>query len=346
VTVTDIGLVGAGGMAAVYADRLADAALDGRVTAVASPTSAPSFVDEHAPGATAYGDAATLCADADVDAVAVLTPTDTHADVVETAAGHGLDVICEKPVARSLAGAERIRSAVADAGVTFMTAHVVRFFPEYAAARERVEAGAVGTPGVVRARRAFGYRGSRGWFDDPGRSGGVLVDLAVHDFDYLRWTFGEIDRVFTRHTEWRDDGRSEVSLTLVRFADGTVGHVEAWWIEVDGVPFTTAFEVAGDEGLIEFDNDVRPIARYDDDGVHVPRDPVGDDLPLARDGYARQLERFLDCVRTGRDPEVGVDEGIASLRVALAAAASAERGRPVAPGDLDVDMDLDSEVGA
>jgi predicted dehydrogenase len=334
---TEIGLIGAGGMAAVYADRLAD--LDASVTAVASPSSAPSFVDEHAPAATAYGDAATLCAEAGVDAVAVLTPTDTHAEIVETAVAHDLDVICEKPLARTLAGAERIRRAVEDAGVTFATAHVVRFFPEYATARERIEAGAIGTPGVVRARRAFGYQGDRGWFDDPGRSGGVLLDLAIHDLDYLRWTFGEVEHVFARYVDWGGDegGHSEVALTLVRFTSGAVGHVEAWWIEVPGVPFTTAFEVAGDEGHIEFDNDVRPLVRYDDEGAHVPRDPVGHDLPLGRDGYARQLEDFLGAVRTGGDPAVGVEEGIASLRVGLAAVESAERGVPVSPAALEVE---------
>lgn len=330
-----IGLIGAGGMAGVYADRIAD--VDGAaVTAVASPNTAESFVDDHAPSAAAYADAEALCASDDVDAVAILTPTHTHAELIEVAAGHDVDVLCEKPLARTMEGARAIADVVEEAGITFMTAHVVRFFPEYAEAKERVDAGDVGDPGVVRARRAFGFPGDRGWFDDVEKSGGALLDLAVHDFDYLRWVFGEVERVFTRRVNWEREGRSEVALTTLRFESGVVGHVEAYTVEVPSVPFTTSFEIAGFEGLIEFDlDDVQPIKQYDTESVHVPRDPVGDDLPLRRDGYRRQLEHFIECVQSGQEPSIGVEEGAASMRLSLAAIESAKHGAPVTPEEVD-----------
>lgn len=330
-----IGLIGAGGMAGVYADRIAD--VDGAaVTAVASPNTAESFVDDHAPSAVAYADAGALCASDDVDAVAILTPTHTHAELVEVAARHDVDVLCEKPLARTVEGARAIGDVVEEAGITFMTAHVVRFFPEYAEAKERVDAGDVGEPSVVRTRRAFGFPGDRGWFDDVEKSGGALLDLAVHDFDYLRWVFGEVERVFTRRVDWEREGRSEVALTTLRFESGVVGHVEVDTVEVPSVPFTTSFEIAGSEGLIEFDlDDVQPIKQYGTESVHVPRDPVGDNLPLHRDGYRRQLEHFVECVQSGQEPSVGVKEGAASMRLSLAAIESAERGTPVAPEEVD-----------
>jgi predicted dehydrogenase len=322
-------------MAGVYADRIAELP-DAEVTAVASPNSAPAFVAEHAPSAAAYAGAEELCADAGVDAVAVLTPTHTHRAVVETAAEHGHAVICEKPLARTMADAVAIREAVADAGIPFMTAHAVRFFPAYAAAKERVDAGAIGEPGVARTRRAFGFAGDRGWFDDPAKSGGVLLDLAVHDFDYLRWVLGDVERVFTRRAGWSGEGESEVSLTLLRFESGAVAHVEAWWVEVPTIPFSTAFELAGEEGLIEYDDDeVQPIRTFGAESVRVPRDPIGDEIPLARDGYYRQLEQFAAGVRGEEEPAVPVEEGIASMRVGLAAIESAERGAPVAPAEVE-----------
>lgn len=329
------GLVGTGAMGRVYADRLAE--MDSaEATAVASPNTAEAFVEERVPSATAYSDVEALCADDAVDAVAVLSPTHTHRDVVETAAENGLDVICEKPIERTLADAEAIADTVSATDITFMTAHVVRFFPEYATARERVEAGDVGDPGVARTRRAFGFGGERdGWGVDQEKSGGVTLDLAIHDLDYLRWVLGDVERVFTRTTAWGENDGSEVSLTLLRFESGAVGHVESWWVGVPSVPFTTAFEFAGDEGHIEYDvEDVRPVAFYGEDGVHVPRDPAGHDPPLERDGYRRQLEHFVDCVETGTEPAITAADGVESLRVGLAALESAERGEPVAPAEV------------
>lgn len=329
-----IGLVGAGGMAAVYADSIAE--IDGAtVAAVASPNSAETFVREYVPSATAYADYERLYDEERLDSVAVLTPTDTHEAVVTAAADRGLDVICEKPLARTMDGAHAIRDAVEQSGITFMTAHVIRFFPAYAEAKARVDAGDIGTPGVARTKRAFGFEGSRGWFDDEAQSGGVLLDLAVHDFDYLRWVLGDVERVFTRRTGWDRDGSSDVSLTVLRFENGAVGHVEAWWVEVPTVPFTEALEIAGDDGHVEYDIDeVQPLRRFGTDEVQSPRDPVGDDLPLAQDGYDRQLEQFVDCVETGAEPPVSVDDGLQSMRVALAAIESAERGAPVSPEEV------------
>lgn len=328
-----IGLIGSGSMAAVYADRI-DGIDTASVTAVASPNTAQEFVSEHAPQATAYNDAETLCREGELDAVAILSPTHLHREHCETAAEHAIDIICEKPLARTMEDARAIEKAVNDAGVRCLVAHVTRFFPEYATAKERIDNGDIGTPGVVRTQRAFGFEGSRGWFTDHEKSGGVLLDLAIHDFDYLRWVFGDVERVFTRTNRW-DEGESESTVTLLRFESGVVGHCEAWTVQGPSVPFTTSFEFAGDDGLIEYENDdTTPIELYDASGHHVPRDPVGDDIPLREDGYHKQLETFVQCLTDDDDLPVPVSEGIESLRISLAAIESANRGEPVSPGEV------------
>lgn len=328
-----IGLIGSGSMAAVYADRING--LDtATVTAVASPNTAQEFAAEHTPDATATNSAETLCREAELDAVAILSPTHLHREHCEIAAEHGLDIICEKPLARTMEDAHAIEDAVDDAGVRCMVAHVTRFFPEYATAKERIDAGEIGTPGVVRTQRAFGFEGPRGWFSDHEKSGGVLLDLAIHDFDYLRWVLGEVERVFTRTSRW-DDGESESTVTMLRFESGAVGHCEAWTVQGPSVPFTTSFEFAGDDGLIEYENDnTTPIELYDADGHHVPRDPVGGDIPLREDGYQKQLDAFVQCVETQEAPSIPVSEGIESLRISLASIESAKRGEPVSPGEV------------
>lgn len=338
-----IGLIGSGSMAAVYADRISE--IDtATVTAVASPNTAQEFVAEHAPDATAYDSAETICGEAELDAVAILSPTHLHREHCEVATEHDLDIICEKPLARTMEDAHAIEEAVDDAGVRCMVAHVTRFFPEYATAKERIDAGEIGTPGVVRTQRAFGFEGPRGWFSDHEKSGGVLLDLAIHDFDYLRWVFGDVERVFTRTSRWGEEGESESTVTILRFESGVVGHCEAWTVHGPSVPFTTSFEFAGDDGLIEYENDdTTPIELYDADGHHVPRDPVGDDIPLREDGYHKQLDAFVGCIEnseaqsaSGREEEspIPVSEGIESLRISLAAIESAKRGEPVSPAEV------------
>ena len=330
----NIGIIGSGTMARVHAERLAS--MEGAtVTAVSSPNTAEAFVAEHAPGATAYADPAALCGADDVDAVDVCSPTHRHREHVELAAAHGLDVLCEKPLARTAEEAAEIARIVDDAGIICMVAHVTRFFDEYAAARERVEAGDVGEVGVATARRAVGFGGERGWFGDDEKSGGVLLDLAIHDFDYLRWTVGEVERVFTRLAEWGPGNESQAAITLLRFENGAVGHVETEWMRLGGLPFSASFEFAGDAGLLEYDNqEVRPIQHFGPEGSHVPVDPVGDAIPLAVDGYRRELEHFVDCVRERSDPLVTVADGAAAMHISLAAIESAKRGAPVSPTEV------------
>jgi len=324
-------------MAGVHAERIA-AIPDASVEAVVSPNTADEFAEEYAPDAARYETAEALCADPDVEAVDVCSPTHLHRRHVERAAEYGLDVLCEKPLARTLAGADAIADAVDEAGVTCTVAHVTRFFPEYATARQRVRADALGDDGVARTERAVGFAGERGWFGDEDKSGGVLLDLAVHDFDYLRWTLGDVEYAFSRLAEWGPDDESQSSVTTLRFESGAVAHVEATWMRLPELPFTARFELAGDEGLIEHDSDrVRPVRWVDDAGVHVPTDPVGDDLPVAPadDGYYRELAAFVECVETGADPPVTVEDGRAAMAVSLAAVESAERGEPVAPAEVE-----------
>lgn len=323
---TRIGIVGAGFMARVHAERYEE--MDGTVSAVAAPNGPGSFIEEHGLDAEAYEDAAALCAEATVDAVDLCTPTDTHADLVATAAEHGLDTFVEKPIASTLSDAERIAATVVDADITCMVGHVLRYFPEYERAKALYENGDIGEPGVARARRlsSFPTWGSNDWYADRKRSGGVFVDLAIHDFDYLRWLWGDVTRVFARN---RRTDTGEHGVVTLRFDNGAVGSVEASWSqEPSRDDLTMDLELAGDDGLIEFATpEDPPFSVYSGEEATV-------ESPVAADGYHRELEHFLDCVTTGETPDVTVEDAIDSLRISLAAQESAERGRPIAPSEL------------
>lgn len=320
-----IGIVGSGFMAETHVDAYASID-EANVVAVASPNTADSFVAETGLEAETYRSADELLDGADVDALDVCSPTPTHRPCIEAAAERGIDVFCEKPLAGSLEEARAAADAAADGDVTLMVGHVLRFFPQYEQLRRAVEDGRIGAPGVARARRLspFPEWGHGDWYADRDRSGGVLLDLAIHDLDFLRWVLGDVERVFARRSVW--DAGEHAHATL-RFESGASGYVEASWGLPSSQELTHSMELAGDDGLLEFDGDRAAITTMTEAGTTAAS-------PVAADGYRRQLEAFLESVRTGNEPPVTVEDAIASLRLALAAIESASAGRPVAPEEV------------
>ncbi|MCU4751223.1 Gfo/Idh/MocA family oxidoreductase [Halobacteria archaeon AArc-curdl1] len=317
----NIGIVGSGFMAETHTN--AYNSIDGaNIVAVASPNTADEFIEEHQLEADSFRTADELLEDATVDVIDVCSPTPTHRPVVETAAAAGIDVFCEKPVAGSLEDAQAIADAAADADIAVMVGHVLRFFPQYAQARDVVEDGGIGNLGVARARRlsAFPDWGHGNWYADRDQSGGVLLDLAIHDLDFLRWVGGDVERVFARRTRWDEGEHGHVTL---RFADGAVGYVEASWGLPAGQELTHSFELAGDDGLLEFDGEQPAMTTSTEQGTT-------HSSPLSAGGYQRQLEAFLESIQAGREPPVTVEDGIETLRLSVAANRSAAEGRPVA----------------
>lgn len=290
------------------------------VAAVASPNTASSFVAERGLDADPYSSVGAMLDRADIDAVDICTPTPTHRDLVETVVERGVDALCEKPIAGTLADATAIVDLVDDADVTFMVGHTLRFVPEYAAVRRAVQEGAIGDLGVARARRlsSFPEWGRQDWYREG--SGGPLVDLAIHDLDFLRWTFGEVDRVQARSTE---EAAAHTHATL-RFEDGGVGYVEASWAQPEGTGLLNELEVAGDEGMLELDGaEARPVVVRTDGREEVLTHP-------GTGGYEAELREFVSCVESGRTPTVTAQDAVEALRLSLAATRSVETGAPVA----------------
>jgi predicted dehydrogenase len=320
-----IGMVGSGFMAETH--LAAYRGIDGAdVVAVAAPNTAEEFVAEAGLSAETYGSAEELMDEADVDALDVCSPTPTHRPVVTAAAERGIDAFCEKPIAGNLEDAQVIADVAENAGITLMVGHVLRFFPQYERARDVVEDGGIGDPGVARARRLspFPSWGHDDWYADRGSSGGVLVDLAIHDLDYVRWVFGEVDRVFARRSVWEEGEHGHVTL---RFENGAAAYVDASWGLPPGQELTQSFELAGSDGLVEFDGDDAALTFRTAEGTQVTN-------PVAKDGYRRQLEAFVESVETRSEPSVTAEDAIAALRLSLAANRSAETGRPVAPEEV------------
>lgn len=327
-SMTRIGLVGTGFMGQTHVDRYTNIS-DAEVTAVASLNDSQEFIDKNDLNAQAYDGGLELISDADVDAVDICTPTNTHPELVIAAAESELDMFCEKPVANSLADAKQMADAVADSSTSCMVGHVLRYFPEYAAMhRQVVEEEAIGQLGVARARRIspFPEWCWEGWYGDDDKSGGVLLDLAIHDLDYLRWTFGDVDQVFARRTKWEDRQQAHVTL---RFESGAVGYVESGWALPDDAGLSSELELAGEDGLIEYDSSESSPLEF-----QIETESSVSPITVEKDGYHRELEAFVDCVQTGDEPPIDISEGIAAIRLSLAAIESVDRGEPVTVSEV------------
>jgi predicted dehydrogenase len=343
----EIGLIGTGFMGAEHA-RAYRSIDDAEIVAIATKEDASDFAAEHASGADhhdgiggasvsddgsddpagveLFDDVETLLDEADPDVVDVCVPTDEHHDIVQTAVGRGYDTFCEKPMARTLEEAQAMADLVAEQGVTFMVGHVTRFFPQFREAKRVVDEGGIGDPAVVNAKRVgpFPDYAWHNWFADVERSGGILLDLSIHDFDYLRWLLGDADRVYTQSVDWRDgDDLNEHAVVTIRFESGAVATVTGSWAQPAQRPFSFAFDIAGEDGLLEYDNDDAANLTFYDDETGVRRGERG------INPYREELDHFLDCVESGATPEVTATDAVEAVRISLAAIESAETGEPV-----------------
>ncbi len=269
-----------------------------------------------------------------VDIVDVCSPTPLHRDHVSAAVEAGSRAIfCEKPLARHLGEAEAMVRACRGAGIPLGVGHVLRFFPEYGNALAAVRRGELGKLAVLRfSRRTFAPR--KPWFLDTAQSGGVVLDLMIHDLDFARLAAGEVQRVYAR-VDPGSDGRQH-AYALLTHASGTITHVEGSW-RYPQPEFHTSFEFAGSKALVTFDSQSTQAIRLhltplrgsvtDADRL-LPEVPVAAS-PISENPYAAELTAFRRAIDAGSEPPVSGEEGVRTLQLALAVLESSESGRPV-----------------
>jgi predicted dehydrogenase len=281
-------------------------------------------------GGRAYDSLTALLAD--VDAISCTTPTDVHYEIVMAAARAGKHVVCEKPLARTLAQGREMVAACRAAGVKLLVGQVVRFFPEYDRAKRAVEAGMIGRPAVLRFSRCVSQPrlNENNWFVDFARSGGPILDLMVHDFDFARWVAGEVTRVYARSLRYTHPAAGvDHALVILTHAGGALTHVEGSWAYPP--TFATAFEIAGSEGLLTFDAETSaPIKflRHKPADQTIPEVPLPSN-PLRESQYVTEIKAFYQAIAADAPVRVSDTDGLAALQIALAAIESAQTGRAV-----------------
>lgn len=323
-----IGIIGAGTMGRIHAECLQQIA-DADLVAVAAPEIPPTtrtWADQI--GAECLPSANDLIERSDVDAVIVATPTPTHHDLVIAAARAGKQIMCEKPLSRTIEQGEAMLREVERAGVKLAVGHVVRYFSEYALTHDMIERGELGTIGVARCTRGAAHpNADRTWYADFEASGGVVLDMMIHDLDWLRWCFGPIERLHAQGLTFANTPGKDAAQAVLRFQSGAIGYAEASWAYPGG--FRTSLEVSGSAGLIRADNQTGSPLRFElaptetAAGVAVPTGGLIDDP------YTLQLRSLLGWFAGGDAPRSTAEDALEAVRLSFAVIESVRTGRTV-----------------
>ncbi len=322
-----IGVVGAGFIGAIHLNAYANMP-EVEVVGVADTLPETAAAGAAVVGARSYSSYESLIGAEEVEIVDVCLPTTYHRELALKAAREGKHVILEKPIARTLEDAEAILEAFSAEGGRLFVGHVLRFFPEFARIKQTIDAGELGTVGVARtSRRSPFLMGWNDWYADWRMSGGVLLDLVIHDFDFLRWSLGEVERVYAKGVMGREYNRLDYSLVTLRFASGAIAHVEGQW-GYPG-PFNYSIEVAGSRALVAIDSLEPPPVQLLG-GATGPGE--GPDVVTGKSPFQTELEHFIRCIATGEEPLVDAHDAYEALRIGLAATGSVMTGKPVSLG--------------
>ncbi|MCE5315090.1 MAG: Gfo/Idh/MocA family oxidoreductase [Armatimonadota bacterium] len=333
-----VGLVGYGFMGDMHA-QCHNAAGESRIVAVVDVDEAKRDKAKKKIGCDVYATIDDMLASADVDMVDICTPTFLHAEHAVAAARAGKHILCEKPMAMTVAECDKMIDAVNKAGVTMMIAQVIRFWPEYQVVKKIVDSGRYGNVMWVSARR-FSPPASwawEKWLWDPKRSGGGVLDLHIHDQDYIAYLLGSPKQVFAQGVRGPGGGLDAVQAMGFGHKSGARSFAEGSLIMSETYPFNMALIVSLqtacikldtglDQSLMVYPNECEPFA------PDLPSPEIGASTETSGNlsslgGYYNEIKYFIECLKANKKPEVVTPEdGREAVKICLAVTKSAETG--------------------
>ena len=332
-------VIGLGAMGANHARLYAE--IPGvRLVAVADPLAAKgegalptTGVQRHAPTNT-FGDYRRMLNDVKLDLVSVCVPTRTHFEVASAVIERGIAALVEKPLAATIDEGEHLRDLAAIRGVPLTVGHIERFNPAVIELKRRLDRGELGRVYQVHARRV-------GPFPQRVRDVGVVLDLAPHDIDVMRFLLGsEIARVQAETEQRIATDHEDMLAGVLRFENGVVGVLDVNWLTPTKI---RELSVLGERGMFVVDYLARELTFFENAQAAPSDDPqwaahhskgvtegTRTAIPIEkREPLRSELEAFVAAVRDGTPVAVSADDGLAAMRAAEALIASAARGAAV-----------------
>jgi scyllo-inositol 2-dehydrogenase (NAD+) len=327
-----IGIVGLGRMGQIYAGHLARHG-QVRIAAVSDVVEERAVQTAEDFGAESWTtDYQEILDDRSVAAVFVTSPTSTHREVVIAAAEAGKAIFCEKPIALTLEDTDEMIAAIARKDVIFQAGFMRRFDRGYAAAKRKIEEGAIGKPVTFKSIGRDPFCPDLE-YAKPSVSGGLILDMAIHDFDLGRWLMAdEVQRVQTEggtlaFPQLNTVGDIDNAVVNMRFEGGALGNVEVSRNALYGYDIRT--EVLGTQGGLNIGHyQHTPLLVMTTQGIQY--DMVPYIVERFGDAYQAQTYDFVERVLHDREPAVSAYDARAALLIGLAATRSYHQDRVVA----------------
>lgn len=271
----------------------------------------------------------------DFDAVVITTPTFTHKDLAVMAANAGKHILLEKPMALNLAECDAITEAAQVNGVNLQLGFMRRFDPEFVAAAERIEAGEIGRPMLIKSL-THGPGLPPAWARDLKTSNGMLAEVNSHDWDCVRWLMGSNpERVYVEIANFKGEARGvetehfyDNALVNIRFESGGLGSISG--VCPCDYGYDARVEIVGELGIMqigEMKGQAVVVCTSRDQGLITP---IYRTWPQRFEwAYIREMEHFVECILAGRPPKVHAEDGRWAVAGVLAGTKSFLEERPV-----------------
>lgn len=327
-----IGVIGVGRIGKLHTENLVYSIPNAEVAAIADPMLNDDIIEwaGNLGITTCYTDASKIMEDPAIDAVFICSATDTHADFIIEAAKAGKHILCEKPIHTDLDMIKKALAAVEEAGVKLMVGFVRRFDHNHRKVGETVASGKIGAPHIVKITSRDPEEPPMSYVEV---SGGIFVDMTIHDFDMARYLAGsEVTEIMAYGTvkvdeRFKDYDDVDTATVMMKFENGALGLIDNSRAARYGYDQRT--EVHCDKGCVQVQNDLNTTASISTaDGVEVDK-PTWFFLERYNDAFIAEVKEFIKSIE--EDTEVlatGMD-GLMSVVIAMAADKSLREGRPV-----------------
>lgn len=272
-----------------------------------------------------FSDFDRMLAEGNLDVVSVTLPSHLHKAFTIKALNAGVHVFCEKPMALSVEQCSEMIAAAEQSGKLLQIGHCIRFWPEYAKTKEIIDSGQYGKV-VAATFQRLGAPPSWGdnWFANDELSGGMAMDLHIHDSDFVQYLFGMPASVCSA-AAGNADGAMSCIASRYEYDDGKLVTAEGSWAMSPSFGFEMSFNIVMEKATILFDCTRDPsfkVCPFDGE-VSTPEVAAGD-------GYSRELEHFAGLVNGKKMPEViTLEQSLNSIQLVLAEIESAKTGQRV-----------------